>query len=197
MPSLAMSLAALLLCAGCIIPFAVPPIRAELGAAAPIARENPTSLQVAVGSHLASGTRRDDQPFDLGAGYLRSQGIGEGADDSGHGLYLDGALFISRSRRVRTSVGGRGELLWMPMGTSVGARLRIDHELFGTGARDFRGDNRCGVTSGTHIGTAAFGIFAEAGPQRLPGGDLAWLAAAGVTVRLPASVGVFIGIPGC
>jgi hypothetical protein len=187
------SLAVMIPCTGCVIPFVIPPVRAEVGAATQVRREEPASLQVAVGTHLASGTLRKDQPFDVGAGYL----FAHNADASSHGIYADGALFVERSRRTRTAVGGRGELLWTPMGKALGAKLRVDHELFGTGSRDFHGDGRCGVTSGTHIGTVAVGVFAEAGPQWLPAGELAWTAAAGVTLRLPTSVGVFVGIPGC
>jgi hypothetical protein len=199
MPSLAMSLPALVLalapipCAGCVIPFVIPPIRGEVGAATQILREEPATLQVAAGAHLASGTLRADQPFDVGAGYL----LAHNADASSQGVYVDGARFVERSHRVRTSLGGRGELLWTPMGKALGAKLRVDHEWFGSGAQDFHSSDRCGVATGTHIGTAGVGVFAEAGPQWLPGGELSWTAAAGVTLRLPTSVGVYVGIPGC
>jgi len=194
MPSLVMSLVVLISCAGCVIPFVIPPVRGEVGATTPVLREDPASLQVAVGTHLASGTLRADQPFDVGAGYL----LAHNGDASSQGVYIDGARFVERSRRVRTSLGGRGELLWTPMGKALGARLRIDHELFGTGAQDFHGSDRCSVSTGTHIGTAAMGVFAEAGPQWLPGGGgVAWTAAAGVTLRLPTTIGVVVGIPGC
>jgi len=193
MPSRAMILLALLPGAGCVIPFVVPPIRGEVGAATQVLREEPASLQAAVGTHLASGTWRDDQPFDVGAGYR----LAHNDDATSHGVYVDGAVFVERSRRTRTSLGGRGELLWTPMGKALGAKLRVDHELFGTGSRDFRSDDRCGVTTGTHIGTVGVGVFAEVGPQWLPDRELAWTAAAGVTLRLPTSVGVFVGVPGC
>jgi hypothetical protein len=176
-----------------VIPFVIPPLRGEVGASTQVLREQPASLQAAVGTHLASGTLREDQPFDVGAGYL----LAYNADASSQGVYVDGAMFVERSRRVRTSLGGRGELLWTPMGKALGAKLRVDHELFGSGSQDFHGSDRCGVSTGTHIGTAGVGVFAEAGPQWLPGGELSWTAAAGVTLRLPTTVGVVIGIPGC
>ena len=179
--------------AGCVIPFVIPPLRGEVGAASQLAGKEPTSLQIAAGAHLASGTQRDDQRFDIGAGYIRAQS----ADTTAQGIYVDGALFVSRSRRVRTAAGARGELLWMPMGTALAAKLRLDHELFGTGQSDFQSHDRCGVASGKHIGTAALGLFAEAGPTWLPGGDTAWTASAGITLRLPTAVGVWVGIPGC
>src|SRR5688572_22521879 len=101
MPPLVFGLAAVLIAgAGCVIPFILPPVRSEVGAATQIGPDAPASLQVAVGTHLASGTRRDDQPFDVGAGYL----LAHGADASSHGIYLDGAKFIERTRRTRTAV---------------------------------------------------------------------------------------------
>jgi hypothetical protein len=194
MSSRALGLAAVLLTGtGCVIPFATPPVRAEVGAAAPIVRETAPRLQAAIGPHLASGTLRRDQPFDVGAGYL----LGHDAGGTSHGIYVDAAKFIDRTRGARTALGGRASALRTPMGTSMGARLRIDHELYGPDHSDFSGGNLCGSTSGTRIGTLAAGMFAEVGPQRLPGGELAWLAAAGITIRLPASIGVYIGIPGC
>lgn len=187
-----------LFASGCIIPFAIPPLKGEVGGASRIGHEderNSSSLHGAVGSHLASGTQNPDQRFDVGAGWT----FEKTKDDFASGVYFDTSVFIDRSRGSRTSVGGRGEFRWVDGGNAVAAKLRIDTELTWTGQSDFKGDDKCGTTSGTHFGTTAVGLFVEAGRlwgPEMSGGD-AWVATAGLTVRLPSAVGVWIGIPGC
>lgn len=178
---------------GCVIPFAIPPLRGEVGAATKVAGEGPRSLQAAGGVHLASGTVRHDQRFDLGAGYIYAHN----AETSAQGFYVDGALFVARRGHARTAIGARGEVLWLPMGHALAAKLRVDHELFGGSEGDSDSSGRCGFAVGHHVGTSAIGLYTEAGPTRLPGGELAWTASAGLTVRLPAVFGAWIGIPGC
>lgn len=196
------------------MPFAAPPIRAEVGAAAPVAADAPTAVQLAVGTHLASGSRRDDQSFDVGAGYLVAR---TSPEDVAHGFYVDGARLVDRTAHRRTWLGARLEALWAPAGgalsrmmggtaeaapgagrsAAMGARLRIDHEFFGTGTTDIDGSDRCGVMAGAASGTVAIGVYAEAGPQWIPGGAVAWAASAGLTVRLPTIAGVYFGLPWC
>ena len=57
-------------------------------------------------------------------------------------------------------------------------------------------DDRCGVAVGSHHGNAGVGVYVEAGPVWQPDGR-AWLATAGLTLRMPAVMGVWVGIPGC
>lgn len=184
--------------AGCIIPFAVPPMRAEVGAASRTG-DAPSReiLQVAVGSHLAGGLKRDDQTFDVGAGWLFQHDFREPDSASVHGLYVEAERFIVRTRRTRTGLGLRGELQWMPDGVAPGAKVRIDHELFGLVDKPFSSNDKCGTASGVDYGTGGVGLFTEAGATRLPDGTTAWTATAGVALRIPAAVGVWIGIPYC
>ena len=187
---------------GCIIPFATPPIKGEIGGATRVGREderNSSSLHAAVGSHLASGTQSDKQRFDIGGGWT----FEKTKDTTSNGFYLDAAWFIDRTRLSRTSIGARGEVRWLDEGKAIAAKLRIDTELFATGEKDFKGDDKCGTMAGRHYGTTAVGLFVEGGRVWAPhdvmtnGGGDAWVATAGLTVRLPSSVGVWIGIPGC
>lgn len=183
---------------GCVIPFATPPLKGEIGGATRVGRESErgsSALHAAVGTHLASGTMTGRQRFDVGGGWT----FEKAKDRMSNGVYLDGALFVDRGRRARTSVGARGEVRWLDEGRAAAAKLRIDSELFGAGASDFDGHDKCGSSSGTHYGTRAIGVFVEAGRvwgPEMAGGD-AWVATAGVSVRLPSAVGVWVGIPWC
>ena len=177
---------------GCILPYAIPPLRGEIGGTT-LSQRDP-ALHVAGGTHLASGTRRRNQPFDVGAG-----GFFDWSEhgDSTKGAYVDTAVFVERSPRTRTSVGVRGELRWNPAGRGAGAKLRVDHEMFGATSKDYSGSDRCGFVAGTAYGTGALGVFAEAGHVWMPNDESAWTATAGVTMRIPSTVGLLVGIPGC
>ena len=195
----------LVLASGCIIPFATPPLKGEIGGATRIGRASrlddneqrsgDSSMHAAVGSHVASATLSDRQKFDVGAGWTMEKT----KDSMSNGAYLDTSWFFDRASHARTSVGARGEVRWLDEGHAAAAKLRIDTELFDTGTRDFTGDDKCGTTSGTLFGTTAIGVFVEAGRVWAPemSGGNAWVATAGVTVRLPGTAGVWIGIPWC
>jgi hypothetical protein len=197
------ALVVLMLAGGCIIPFATPPLKGEIGGATRIGRaaridgeaQSSSALHAAVGTHLASGTMTGKQKFDVGAGWT----FEKTADTMSNGLYLDSALFIDRASSSRTSVGARGEVRWLDEGKAAAAKLRIDSELFGAGTSDFESDDSCGSSSGKYYGTTAIGVFVEAGHVWAPemSGGNAWVATAGVTVRLPSAVGVWVGIPWC
>jgi hypothetical protein len=196
----------LVFASGCIIPFVTPPLKGEIGGATRIGRATRvdemeqrgegSSLHAAAGTHLASGTMTDRQKFDVGAGWT----FEKTKDTTSNGVYLDTSWFIDRASFSRTSVGTRGEVRWLGDGAKAyAAKLRIDAELFSAGANKFDSEDKCGSSSGTHYGTTAIGVFVEAGRVWAPemsGGD-AWVATAGITLRLPSSVGVWVGIPWC
>jgi len=190
-------LAVVALASGCIMPFATPPLRGELGRSSRLGHEGDrggAALHGAVGAHLASATTRGDQAFDVGVGWL----VEHTPDQTSHGAYLDGAVFVERGRRARTSAGVRGELRSLVEGTAVAAKLRLDTELYGGGHADFRSDDRCASAAGTFYGTTAIGLFVEAGREWSTGmTEAAWVASAGVSIRLPSTVGIAIGIPYC
>lgn len=205
LPAASCLLLGLLLCVlpgGCIVPYATPPLQAEVGA---VSTTTPTAgatsehrapgpaVHVAAGAHLASGLQRT--PLDVGAGW-----VFERADNSSrHGGYLGTSWFFERSGGARTAIGVRGELLTGISGRKLAAKLRIDHELMRRVSSPFKGDSRCGVSAGRFHGTAAIGVFAEAGRTWLPDGQTAFVATTGISVRVPSSVAVWIGIPfpGC
>lgn len=184
--------AVLVLLAGCF-PYAIPPLKGELGASTHSRR--PTAVRVAGGAHLASATLRRDQPFDVGAGVFYESA--EGGSET-KGGYADAAWFIDRGARTRTSLGLRGELRYDAMGRAGGgAKLRIDHEIFGPTTAGYSASDSCSAIFGSAYGSGAAGIYVEAGQAWLPGNETAFVATAGVTLRMPMTAGVLIGIPGC
>ncbi|HEU0031517.1 MAG TPA: hypothetical protein VFQ53_12850 [Kofleriaceae bacterium] len=180
---------------GCIMPYAIPPTRGEIGAATTTGDHAPAA-HVAGGAHFASGTTGSQPTFDLGIGGFfdwNEQGT------AARGVYTDAAVFVERHDSTRTSIGLRTEL-HLPVemsGPGFGAKLRIDHEMFGSTSKGYSGSDRCGFIAGAAHGTAAVGFYAEAGPVRLPTTETAWTASAGLTLRLPSTMGIVFGIPGC
>lgn len=156
-----------------------------------------SALHASVGTHVASATLSNKQKFDIGAGWTMERT----KDSMSNGIYVDTAWFIDRGSSARTSVGVRGELRWLDGGeaNAGAAKLRIDTELFKTGTGTFEGEDHCGTMAGTHFGTSSVGLFVEAGRAWAPemSGGNAWVATAGVTIRLPSTAGVWIGIPWC
>lgn len=198
----------LIFATGCILPFMTPPLKGEIGGATRIGRatrldENEqrsgdSSMHAAVGAHLASATMTPTQRFDVGAGWTMEKT----KDSMSNGIYVDTAWFIDRASHSRTSVGMRGEVREIDGGYAKAAKLRIDAELFESGQGDIDGHSRCGSTAGTRFGTTAIGVFVEAGRVWAPdtmdtSGGNAWIATAGVTLRLPTTAGVYVGIPWC
>jgi hypothetical protein len=201
------ALLVLMFATGCIIPFATPPMRAELGGGTRIggtpaqtdempAADSASSLHAAVGTHVASGTMTRKQTFDVGAGWTFDKSRAQ----TSNGIYLEGAYFLDRMGTWRTSVGPRTELRWLDDGGKAGAvKLRIDTEAYSAGERPFKGHDKCGTAAGTTLGTSSFGFFVEGGRVWAPeqSGGSAWIATAGITVRIPTALGVWVGIPWC
>ncbi len=204
---------------------ALPPSRTDIGTTIIAAEgEMSSGFRFSTGAHLASGVTRRDFPVDVGAGYVyerlaRSPESSESRDlsagdrmgetraaagtDDLHGGYLDVAYTISRGRGHRSWLGARGELL-MRNGLDedsrvAGAYARVawelfkpSHGLFGGFSDGFNGG--VGVSSGS----AGLGLFLEAGAQRGEDDQSAFVATAGLSVRLPFLAGVFFDLcPRC
>lgn len=183
-----------LLLVGCVVPFVTPPLRAEVGGATQVSSDRRVDrLHTAVGTHLASGTAARTPRFDLGLGWVFEHGGGE----TTQGGYLDSSLFVAARGSTRTSVGQRTELLWTSGGVGLAAKLRFDHELFGGADQEFSSNSDCGIAAGRAHGTPAIGLYVEAGHAWLPESPNAFVATAGITLRAPATYGVWIGIPFC
>lgn len=177
---------------GCVVPFAIPPLRGEVGGTALVGQA--PAIHVAGGAALASASLRRDQGFDVGAGGFIDA---EEHATLARGAYVDTAMFIDRGERTRTSLGVRGELRFAGGAVGPGAKLRIDHEFYGAAKRGFTANDHCGAATGTYHGTAAIGVYSEVGRIWQPDGMSTWTASAGISMRIPATIGVWIGIPGC
>ncbi len=178
---------------GCVVPIAIPPLRGEVGGATLIGQHTP-ALHVAGGASVASGTVNRDQKFDLGLGGFVD--LTQRAT-SVRGIYVETSMFIDPGELSRTSVGLRGELRLADGLAGSGAKLRIDHEIFSSATKEFVTDDHCGTMVGRYHGTAAIGLYGEAGRVWQPDGVAAWMATAGITVRIPAALGIAVIIPGC
>ena len=210
---------------GCAVAGALPPSRTDIGTTV-IAGDGEMSsgFRFSTGAHLASGVKRRDFPVDVGAGYVyerlaRSPGsanremsegarprkepvAADGADDL-HGGYLDVAYTISRDRGHRSWLGARGELL-MQSGLDensrvAGAYARVAWEIFKPSEGAFGGfSDGFGGGVGVSSGSAGLGLFLEAGAQRGEDDHSAFVATAGLCVRMPFLAGVFFDLcPRC
>lgn len=217
---------ALVLQTGCLMAGALPPSRTDIGTTV-IAGDGQmhSGLRFSTGAHLASGTTRADFPVDVGAGYVyerlarppatadrdpAANGLSSAPmtdlDDARdlHGGYLDAAYTFSRGAGHRSWIGARGELLFRAapdVDTRVaGVYARAAWELYKPGQGGFGGFTSRGFGGGVGVshGTAGLGIFLEAGAQRGEGDQSAFVATAGLSVRLPFLAGLFFDLcPKC
>jgi hypothetical protein len=216
----------LILQTGCLVAGALPPSRTDIGTTVIAGDgEMESGIRFSTGAHLASGTTRVDFPVDIGAGYVYERlarppasAVRDGAashvssapmtdlDDARdlHGGYLDAAYTFSRGAGHRSWIGARGELLFRAapdVDTRVaGVYARAAWELYKPGEGGFGGFTSRGVGGGVGVshGTAGLGLFLEAGARRGEGDESAFVATAGLSVRLPFLAGLFFDLcPKC
>jgi hypothetical protein len=205
-------LALLQLGGGCL-PFALPPSRTDVGLSTVQGSAGGTSgLRVQSGVHLASGASGDDLGYDVGVGLIRevspptangdavlmSREPPRGAGPRSGG-YLEIARAIARSSSRRTWVGLRAEYLEsqdrdVASDASVGVGARIGWELFAPVSASGGELAGCGGVAGVAHGTAAVGVFAESGARRLPDGTIAFVATAGLSLRVPTVAGFVVDL---
>ena len=172
-------------------------------------------LQVATGAHWASLDDRAHHGFDVGAGYiyqrLPSEASAVLASSAGdemeaesdsaldlHAGYLAFDHNIYARRNWRTWAGARGELWFHPSGDKLpGASVRLGVELYAGASEAGPVSDRCAAGVGIAHGTTAVGLFIDAGARRMPGGETATTASAGISVRLPSLAIFGVAIPGC
>jgi hypothetical protein len=152
-----------------------------------------TIERVSAGFHLADIVSPERVLVDVGAGYVFND-VGWG-DRKIHGLYADFSPVITRQPWWWMYFTLRGEAMFPDgrasgMGYSFFSRLGFETFTFTDGAAG-AGAGSGGFAAGAAYGTIAIGGFVEAGAQLLPGGQQAGVALAGLSVRLPATIGVF------
>lgn len=204
--------ALLLLLAGCPVAAGLPGSRIDVAPVTASSSSGP-GLEVAAGGHWASSTTDPGTNYDVGAGYMQQRFA---ADPRGalqpaamragearvfHAGYLSFDQRIGGAPHWRAWAGARGEV-WFggerDVDLGAGAVARLGLELFATGSSSGPVEDRCFVGTGASHGATAIGVFADAGVRRLPGSrEVAAVAAAGLSVRLPTLFVAGIGIPGC
>jgi hypothetical protein len=193
----ALALAPLLIASACVIPFAGPPARMDFGAAHAFRDDEPTGFHFAIGLHTASlgpETIPRSDLFDVGLGFT----VDADHDGTrGKGFYGSGELFVLRRKYFRMGTGLRGEYLFTGANWGSGAYARVSGEFFatGTGSGDSHG-NGCSDMVLAWRGVPATGVYVESGAQHLPDGREAFVATAGVSLRLPALAGILFRFPG-
>jgi len=174
-----------LLPSACFIPLVSPPSRMDFGAAHDFGADDLTAFHYAIGLHTGSLDPEafpKSDVFDLGAGFVID------ADANGarsKGFYGGVDWFPVRRTSVRLGTGIRGEALTKGPNWGSGAFARLSGELFMSGH---------GTGSGCSFmlwrGAVGTAIFVEAGGQHLADGRDAFVATAGLSLRLPAMVGL-------
>lgn len=204
--------AVLLLLTGCPFAAGVPGSRTDVS---PVTTSSNggrhVGVQVVTGAHWASLDTRD-HAFDVGGGYIyqhlpseasavidSSMDQGDRRSDPGldlHGGYLSFDSNIHRERTWRTWAGARGELWVHPGGEyQPGGSVRLGVELFGGASDAGPVSGRCAAGVALVHGTSALGLFLDAGARRMPGGETATSASAGITVRLPSLAVFGVALP--
>jgi hypothetical protein len=205
------------LTAGCVAG-ALPPSRTDVGELAIAGGGRLASgLRVATGAHWASGAMSRDTSLDVGGGYVYQRiaaddlgppDLAAGAATSvrgpvdgemrparyveWHGGYLEVAHTIERSGAHRSWLGARGELLLQAPDArraTVGGYARAAWELFSPreGAGVFA--EGCGGGAGVAHGTLGLGVYVESGAQWSEDQGTAFVATAGLSLRLPFVAG--------
>jgi len=222
----ALAAAAVLSSAGCAAGL-LPPSRTDLGSTVITdGGQLASGFRFSTGVHLASATLRRDVPLDVGAGYVferfgaasssgeavsrRAGGPGDvnGADGAdidhadAHGGYLEVAHTVDRGRGHRAWLGARGELLarQTPDGrhATAGAFGRVAWEVFSTGQGGGTFSSGCGGGAGFARGAVGLGLFVESGAQWTAEQSTAFVATAGLSLRLPLLGGfIFDLCPSC
>jgi hypothetical protein len=200
---------------GCL-PFAVPPARVDVGPTViGGAGEARPGVRVQAGAHMASGESRRDTDFDAGIGYvferveltdaeralafMRAEPAERPGGAISHGAYVELAHRIARARYHRTWLAVRGERLvpsetFLARDASLGVTGRIEWELYAPAVGGGSDGDGCGFIAALAYGTAAAGFFVESGARLTPDGSTAFVATAGLSVRLPAMVGLVVDL---
>jgi hypothetical protein len=165
----------------------IPPLAAEIGAAAPLGEATPlaNSTELRVGAHSASLAWMPTR-FDVGIGFSGTyRTLSDASTVSMHGLYFSFAYAIERRRHWRTFVGARvdsftGDYQDRSLQV-VGGAVRVGAELFSAGARGVSDRNLLAFMAGTF----AVGVYVEGTARTLPT-ELGPLGVgAGVSMRVP------------
>lgn len=185
--------------AGCVVPFALPPTQLQLGGSGrSMPERGDAAFNLRAGVHpMQVGRGWMKRRHDLGAGYL----LDAGSRNTLHGAYLEAAViptsgWISKNTLGRVLIRGQGRVMVESDRFVVGrgAALQLTGELTKFVNGPFEGKDNKGSTFGWGYGEGGAGLYLEGAYTKL--GDIdVWTFGGGLTFRLPAAFGVWIGIP--
>lgn len=145
-------------------------------------------LRASGGLHLASLMPAPSFPLDVGVGYVLNYFPGNDGRVL-HGAYGEVAPVLLQRGNWRVLAGVRAELAIAErerQSEGYGLFGRASAEVFqpihGTSAQGGRD-----IVGAAGYGMLAAGVYAEAGTQKLPGGDRTVLGVVGLSVRTPAA----------
>lgn len=182
---------------GC--PFALPPLRNEIG---PAWSGNGGTFRAATGVDLI-GVGAKTSRISAGAGAFIEMPVQAEVPTvetpveplpNTTGTYGELGYEAYRSTHTRVMVGVRGERRNREGVAGYAAKLRLDVEAFGRGSGPWDFSEGCAFGAGLAHGIGGIGLYAESGPVHTPG-DVGWATTVGLSVRTPAIVGFVFGLP--
>jgi hypothetical protein len=185
-----------LLSSGCIIPFAIPPAKIDASLGAQLSQDQPAqpAFHLNTGLSLASAQIDPVYPNDLQVGYALHVPFERGTPSQG--VYGAFSWFVPVNQHFRWELGARGEVLVNRFGdTGFGAFVHLGAEGFTADTGPFESSSSDGIAFGSSYGTGGFSLFVDAG--RLQGIDAqaSTFISGGISFRIPAAIGLFIGWP--
>ena len=157
----------------------IPPSQSAVGT---IVTADGVGTRASIGAHASALDDRGATPIDLGAGWA-----GESVDGRGTAH----ATYVAVARRITGPLwlGGRAELFWNVDGDQprrgLMARAALRQQLAGVRWGSGDGGGALGV-----LGALATGAYLDVGGRQLARGGAEIVAAAGVSLDLPAIAGV-------
>lgn len=192
----------LLFTPGCLLPFALPPSKADIGGGV-IANQQEAVPALHLNAGISSNAAQNNNlaATDVQVGYvLHAPFSGETNEivpgGNFHGIYGGFSRFFPVGPSGRTEVGGRGELLIdRADGVGFGLALHLGIELFTSGTGGFAESSTEGLVVGAYHGTGSLGLFLDLGRLQPPGELGATAISAGLSFRIPSMIGLAFVIP--
>jgi len=186
--------------AGCyILPFATPPMQTSIGGGVRVGApreptQGPGTFQFDIGLRplgLVPTPAYKKRLADAGIGYV----VVTNGGPTLHGVYLDGAIFPYQGEIARLGVHLQPRLHFVgdTGHAAFGMATRIDIEARGFADSDFSSSSSSGGGVGHAYGEGGIGFFMEGGYARFDERHT-FTMTAGLSVRIPATVGIAWGV---
>jgi hypothetical protein len=189
--------------AGGCVPFALPPGQASIGSASTgvaqrsRSRDEEAPHSIRLGVHpLGLWDSHQTRTLDLGAGYAFERVVRREGQLGTQGPYLELGAYPLRTATalgtVRAGLRTTGDLLMSDQGTEragFGGSVALAVEVASFASGPFGVNGSDGAIAGLAHGEVGLGGFVGVSHRRFVD-DAYWVASAGISLRLPAAVGV-------